>query len=106
VASPVLSLEQFASIEAWMEAFLKLSLRTPGDNYADLITAVYRSRMRAMLLLTGAKPPYLDKEEEARYRDEIEALVKSAKATGRAPPKAVKLPTTKSVVVDDDDDIA
>ncbi|CAB4198800.1 hypothetical protein UFOVP1324_27 [uncultured Caudovirales phage] len=102
MAAPVMSLEQFASIESWMEAFLKLAVRKPGDNYADLITAVYRSRMRAMLLLTGAKPPYLDKEEEARYRDEIEALVLSAQRTGRAPPK----PAKKAKGEDDFSDIA
>lgn len=91
----VLSLEQFAAIEAWMEAFLKFSSRLPGDNYADLITAVYRNRQRAMVLLTGAKFPAIDKEHEAEFKAELEAMLVRVRTsnTGRAtPPKPIKLP--------------
>ena len=98
----VLSLEQFASIESWMEAFLKLAVRTPGANYSDLVTDVYRKRMRAMFLLTGAKPPLADKEAEEEFRLAVAELIKNAQATSRAaPPKAIKLPAE-----DDFSDIA
>lgn len=102
-----ISLEQFASFEAWMEAYLKLATRRPGDNYADLITSVYRCRQRAMTLLTGAKYPSADKEDQARFEAELEAMLRNVATTGRATaPKAIKLPTSKPVVDDDHDDIA
>lgn len=55
----LLSLEQFAAVEAWFEAMAKLAGLTAktGQPHAPLITDVYQKRARAMLLLTGAKPP-------------------------------------------------
>lgn len=55
----LLSLEQFAAVEAWFEAMARLAGLTvkTGQPHAPLVTEVYQKRARAMLLLTGAKAP-------------------------------------------------
>lgn len=67
MASPIMSLEQFAALEGWVEAAAKLAglnVGKPGVNHATVITDVYRKRMRAMQLLTGAKPPQVQPEPD------------------------------------------
>lgn len=54
-----LTLQQFAALEAWVEAAAKLAglnVGKPGVQHAPVITEVYKARQRAMQLLTGAKP--------------------------------------------------
>lgn len=53
----LLSLEQFAALESWVEAMMRYSHKKPGGPHAPLVTDIYQKRMRAMELLTGAKPP-------------------------------------------------
>lgn len=60
MANPIMSLEQFAALEGWMEAASKLAglkVGKPGVDHATVITDVYQKRMRAVQVLTGAKPP-------------------------------------------------
>lgn len=52
----LLSLEQFAALESWVEAMMRYSHKRPGGPHAPLVTDIYQKRMRAMQLLTGAAP--------------------------------------------------
>ena len=70
MAKPIMSLEQFAALEAWLEAAAQLAglkMCNPRANHATVVTDMYQKRMRAMSLLTGAKPPpnYVPPEDDA-----------------------------------------
>lgn len=100
----LLSLEQFASIEAWMEAYLRYALRPPGENQAPLLTDVYRKRQRAMHLLTGQMPPTDDEEAFHREIAELVAQAQSGRRLGSAQAKPIKLPKAAPAPAPDDDD--
>lgn len=66
----LISLEQFSALEAWVEAASKLAglqVGKPGVSHAAVITEVYKKRMRAMQMLTGAKPPATASDDEDPY---------------------------------------
>lgn len=98
-----ITLEQFASIEAWMEAYLRYALKPQHENHAPLLTDVYRKRQRAMFLLTGAMPPT---DDEDAFHREVAAFVQEAKAGSRVAPRPIKQPTLsgkKPTTASDDD---
>lgn len=101
-----ITLEQFAAIEGWMEAYLRYALKPQHENHAPLITDVYRKRQRAMFLLTGAMPPA---DDEDAFHKEVAAFVAEAKAGSgaRLAPRPIKQPTNtgrKAAPAPDDDD--
>lgn len=94
-----LSLEQFAAVEAWVEALFRYALKHQSDNHAPLLTDVYRHRQRAVMLLTGSAPPV---DDEEAFRESIQELIREARRSSRAHSASVQ-PRKRATASDVDD---